>query len=100
MKDYPAPPDGLVVEHDGGVLRLRLDRPDRRNAVTDEIVLTLIETIEAAGSDESVRVIALSATGDHFCSGFDLGTRGQPESKPRTGARRGGRAPTLRPAAP
>jgi 2-(1,2-epoxy-1,2-dihydrophenyl)acetyl-CoA isomerase len=86
MKDYPAPPDGLVVEHDGGVLRLRLDRPDRRNALTDEIVLTLIETIEAAGSDESVRVIALSATGDHFCSGFDLGTRGQPESKPRTGA--------------
>ena len=52
MKDYPTPPDGLVVEPDGAVLRLRLDRPDRRNAITDDMVLALIETIEAAGSDE------------------------------------------------
>ena len=73
MKPYPTPPDGLLVETDGPALRLRLDRPDRRNAITDDIVLALIETIEAAGSDESVRVITLSGTGDHFCSGFDLG---------------------------
>jgi 2-(1,2-epoxy-1,2-dihydrophenyl)acetyl-CoA isomerase len=59
MKDYPEPPQGLAVQHDDAVLRVRLDRPDRRNALTDEMVLTLIETIEAAGSDESVRVIAL-----------------------------------------
>jgi 2-(1,2-epoxy-1,2-dihydrophenyl)acetyl-CoA isomerase len=85
MKPYPTPPDGLVVEPDGAVLRLRLDRPDRRNAITDDIVLALIETIEAAGSDESVRVIALSGTGEHFCSGFDLGTRGQTDTKPRAG---------------
>ncbi len=32
MKPYPEIPDGLVVEHDGPVLRLRLDRPDRRNS--------------------------------------------------------------------
>lgn len=86
MKDYPAPPEGLVVEHDGGVLRLRLDRPERRNAITDDMVLALIETIEAAGSDESVRVIALSATGEHFCSGFDLGLRGETDERPRIGA--------------
>ncbi len=86
MKPYPTPPDGLVVEADGPVLRLRLDRPDRRNAVTDDMVLALIETIEAAGSDETVRVIALSGTGDHFCSGFDLGLRGQSDAKPRAGA--------------
>ena len=86
MKPYPTPPDGLVVEPDGPVLRLRLDRPDRRNALTDDMVLALIETIEAAGSDESVRVIALSGTGEHFCSGFDLGLRGQSDAKPRAGA--------------
>jgi 2-(1,2-epoxy-1,2-dihydrophenyl)acetyl-CoA isomerase len=86
MKPYPTPPDGLVVEPDGPVLRLRLDRPDRRNAVTDDIVLALIETIEAAGSDETVRVIALSGTGEHFCSGFDLGTRSRGDDKPRAGA--------------
>ena len=76
MKDYPDPPEGLRVERGGAVLRLGLDRPARRNALTDDIVLALIETIEAAGSDEAVRVISLSGTGDHFCSGFDLGERG------------------------
>jgi 2-(1,2-epoxy-1,2-dihydrophenyl)acetyl-CoA isomerase len=86
VKSYPDPPAGLVVEHDGSVLRLRLDRPDRRNALTDDMVLALIEVIEAAGSDESVRVIALSASGEHFCSGFDLAGRGGETEKPRAGA--------------
>jgi 2-(1,2-epoxy-1,2-dihydrophenyl)acetyl-CoA isomerase len=85
MKGYPDPVDGLVVEHAPPVLSLRLDRPTRRNAVTDDIVLALVDAIEAAGSDESVRVISLSGTGDHFCSGFDLGLRGGGE-KPRAGA--------------
>jgi 2-(1,2-epoxy-1,2-dihydrophenyl)acetyl-CoA isomerase len=86
VKDYPTPPSGLVVERDGPVCSLRLDRPDRRNALTDDIVYALIDTIEAAGSDESVRVIALSGTGDDFCSGFDLGQRGSGNEKPRVGA--------------
>ena len=86
MKDYPTPPPGLVVEHEGAVLRLRLDRPERRNALTDDMVDALIDTIEAAGNDEAVRVIALSGTGEHFCSGFDLGERGGDDEKPRAGA--------------
>ena len=86
MKEYPLPPEGLTVERAGPVLRLRLDRPERRNALTDDMVLAMIETIEAAGSDESVRVIALSATGGNFCSGFDLGERGGAEEKPRVGS--------------
>lgn len=86
MKSYPEAPEGLVVERAGAVLRLRLDRPERRNAVTDDMVLALIETIETAGSDESVRVLELSGTGEHFCSGFDLGLRGGGDAKPRAGA--------------
>jgi 2-(1,2-epoxy-1,2-dihydrophenyl)acetyl-CoA isomerase len=86
VKTYPEPPDGLAVERDGAVLRLRLDRPDRRNAVTDDMVLALIETIEAAGSDEAVRVLELSGAGEDFCSGFDLGLRGGGDGKPRPGA--------------
>jgi 2-(1,2-epoxy-1,2-dihydrophenyl)acetyl-CoA isomerase len=86
MKHYPEPLEGLAVEHDVSVLRVRLDRPQRRNALTDDMVLALIETIEAAGSDESIRVIALSGNGDDFCSGFDLGQRGNEDEKPRTGA--------------
>ncbi|MGZ4626431.1 MAG: enoyl-CoA hydratase/isomerase family protein, partial [Kineosporiaceae bacterium] len=85
MKEYPGPVEGLVVEHAPPVLRLRIDRPERRNSLTDDIVLALIDAIEAAGSDEAVRVISLSATGEHFCSGFDLGLRGGGD-RPRTGA--------------
>jgi 2-(1,2-epoxy-1,2-dihydrophenyl)acetyl-CoA isomerase len=85
VTDYPHV-DGLVVQIDGAVLRVRLDRPDRRNALTDEVVDALIDTIEAGGNDDTVRVIALSGTGDSFCSGFDLGTRGKPETRPRLGA--------------
>ena len=86
MKPYPDVPDGLVVEHDEPVLRLRLDRPDRRNALTDPIVYALVDTIDAAASDETVRVIELGATGDNFCSGFDLGERTPGPERPRVGS--------------
>jgi 2-(1,2-epoxy-1,2-dihydrophenyl)acetyl-CoA isomerase len=84
MKPYPEIPAGLVVAHDGPVLRLRLDRPQRRNSLTDPIVYALVDLIDSAGGDESVRVIHLTATGDHFCSGFDLAERAGGSDKPRT----------------
>jgi len=86
MKPYPDAPEGLVIDHDGPVLRLRLDRPDRRNSLTDEIVYALVDIVDAAGSDESVRVIHLSGSGDHFCSGFDLGQRAPGGDNPRVGS--------------
>lgn len=86
MKEYPEPVEGLVIERGDGVVTLTLDRPKRRNAVTDDIVLSLIDTIDAAGSDDDVRVIHLTGSGDHFCSGFDLSLRGKKEERPRTGA--------------
>jgi 2-(1,2-epoxy-1,2-dihydrophenyl)acetyl-CoA isomerase len=80
----------MVVTHDAAVLRVRLDRPDRRNAVTDDMVLALIDVVEVAGSDETVRVIHLSGSGEHFCSGFDLslrgGSSGGSAERPRAGA--------------
>jgi len=86
VKPYPPIPEGLVVEHDGPVLRIRLDRPKRRNSVTDPIVYALVDVVDAAGSDESVRVIHLTGEGDHFCSGFDLGERTPGPDKPRVGS--------------
>jgi 2-(1,2-epoxy-1,2-dihydrophenyl)acetyl-CoA isomerase len=85
VTDYPEI-DGLVVEADGAVLRVRFDRPERRNALTDETVDAFIDAIETAGNDDAIRVIALTGSGDSFCSGFDLGTRGKPEIRPRLGA--------------
>src|SRR3954451_6200877 len=55
-----------------GVLRLRIDRPGKRNAIDDEMMATLIREVEKAGSDERVRVIVLEGAGEDFCSGFDI----------------------------
>jgi 2-(1,2-epoxy-1,2-dihydrophenyl)acetyl-CoA isomerase len=84
VKRYPEPPEGLRFDLDGAALRIRLNRPERRNAITDDMVLALIEIVDAAGSDDSVRVVALSGEGDHFCSGFDLGER-DTTARPRAG---------------
>jgi 2-(1,2-epoxy-1,2-dihydrophenyl)acetyl-CoA isomerase len=86
MKPYADAPAGLIVGHDGPVLRLCLDRPERRNSLTDPIVYALADIVDAAASDESVRVIHLEATGDHFCSGFDLAERTAGPDRPRVGS--------------
>jgi 2-(1,2-epoxy-1,2-dihydrophenyl)acetyl-CoA isomerase len=86
VKPYPDAPPGLAVEHDGAVLRLRIDRPERRNSLTDPLVYALVDLIDAAADDEAVRVIHLTGTGDHFCSGFDLGERTPGPDKPRVGS--------------
>ena len=86
MKPYPDMPSGLVLEHDGPVLRLRIDRPKRRNSLTDAMVYTLTDTVDAAASDESVRVIHLEAEGEHFSSGFDLAERTPGPDRPRVGS--------------
>jgi 2-(1,2-epoxy-1,2-dihydrophenyl)acetyl-CoA isomerase len=79
-------PTGLLVEHDGPVLRVRLNRPDRRNSLTDPIVYALTDTMDAAASDESVRVVHLQGEGEHFSSGFDLAERPPGPERPRVGS--------------
>lgn len=72
---------GIDLEH--GILRVTLDRPQRRNALTDVMVAALISTLERAGQDEAVRAVVLSGSGDHFCSGFDIVERNTPGDGPR-----------------
>lgn len=80
----------LRVERRGdGVLRLHLDKPAKRNALDDGMIATLIDEVDAAGRDEAVRSILLTAEGDHFCSGFDIVGRNaaDPEAaRPRIGS--------------
>ncbi len=68
-----------------GVLRLVLDRPDKRNALDDDTVSALIEAVDSAGRDEAVRVILLTGAGDHFCGGFDIVSRNDSVSRNPTG---------------
>ena len=79
--------DGLAVAQEGAVLRLHLDRPEKRNALDDTMVAGLIEAVVAAGSDESVRAIVLTGAGDHFCSGADIVARNRGvDGRPRVGS--------------
>ena len=71
-----------------GVLTVRLDRPDKRNALSDEMMAALLDAFEAAGGDEStVRVVLLEAAGEHFCGGADIVARNSAarEQRPRVG---------------
>jgi 2-(1,2-epoxy-1,2-dihydrophenyl)acetyl-CoA isomerase len=79
--------DGLQIELAGAVLRLTLDRPAQRNAIDDTVMDGLIDAIDAAGRDEAVRAILLTASGDHFCSGADIVARNAPGGeRPRVGS--------------
>jgi 2-(1,2-epoxy-1,2-dihydrophenyl)acetyl-CoA isomerase len=69
-----------------GVLSLRLNRPEKRNAIDDAMMMTLIDAIEGAGTDDSVRVIVLEGAGDDFCSGFDVVARNSGDTRPRAGS--------------
>jgi len=62
----------LVVEQDGGVLTLTMNRPDTLNAFNREMLIALREAFERAASDDSVRCIILTGAGKGFSSGADL----------------------------
>jgi 2-(1,2-epoxy-1,2-dihydrophenyl)acetyl-CoA isomerase len=85
MTDYRSV-DGLEVALDDSVLRLRLSRPDKRNAVSDAMMAGLIDAISAAGMDDRVRVILLEGAGDHFCGGADIIARNTSGERPRAGS--------------
>lgn len=88
MRDPRAydPVPGLGIEVADGVLRLTLDRPDKRNAVDDEMVAALVRAVGEAEEDEGVRVIVLRGAGDHFCSGADIVARNAGDERPRAGS--------------
>jgi methylglutaconyl-CoA hydratase len=63
----------VLVEHDGPVLRLTLNRPDVRNAFDEEVIRALTAGAVSGAENQSVRVIVLAGNGKTFCSGADIG---------------------------
>jgi 2-(1,2-epoxy-1,2-dihydrophenyl)acetyl-CoA isomerase len=79
--------EGLNVELSDGVLSFTIDRPERKNAIDDDMVALLIASLESANQDEAVRVIVLRGAGSDFCAGFDILSRNaRSEAKPRIGS--------------
>lgn len=66
-------PDTIAVERDGALLHVVLNRPEKRNALTREMMLAIQAALGSAGSDPDIRVVILRAAGPDFCAGFDLG---------------------------
>ena len=56
----------------GGVARITLNRPDRLNAISPELLEDLDRACEAVESDPAARVVTLTAAGRAFCAGADL----------------------------
>jgi methylglutaconyl-CoA hydratase len=66
------PEEIVLYEVDGPVARITMNRPEKRNALNDEMVAALKDCLSHADHDESLRAIILSGTGSDFCSGADL----------------------------
>lgn len=65
--------DTLSIERDArGVATLWLDRADKHNAMSGQMIEDLADAAAELGADESVRVVILAAKGRSFCAGGDL----------------------------
>ena len=63
----------ILTTQDGPIRTLTLNRPERRNPITDlAMVDALVGALEEADADGSVRAVILTGAGKAFCSGGDL----------------------------
>jgi enoyl-CoA hydratase/carnithine racemase len=73
MPVIASPPAELLVEASGGIVRLTLHRPDKRNALSQALLGQLDAALDSLAGDASTRVVVLAGSGPVFCSGHDLG---------------------------
>jgi enoyl-CoA hydratase/carnithine racemase len=64
--------DEIITERSGNVLRVKLNRPTKRNAMTSRMYEALADIFSEAARDERTRVVLWHGAGDSFCAGNDL----------------------------
>ncbi len=62
----------LIVERKHRILRLTLNRPEKRNALTSGMCQAIVDAVESAQADDDVATVLLMANGHVFCAGMDL----------------------------
>jgi enoyl-CoA hydratase/carnithine racemase len=78
---YDAPVSELDYVVDGAAARLTINRPERRNAMSFEVMHGLRDAMQQARADERVRVVVLSGAGEKaFCTGADLSSMGDADA--------------------
>ena len=77
----------VVIEREAGVVTLTLNRPQARNALSDDMVRSLDAAFAAGEHDESVRAYVIRGAGEHFMAGGDVkdfyARRGNPAEQRR-----------------
>jgi len=62
----------VLYSVEGAVARITLNRPEKRNALNDEVIALLKQAVKSAAADKNVKAIVVSGAGKDFCSGADL----------------------------
>jgi 2-(1,2-epoxy-1,2-dihydrophenyl)acetyl-CoA isomerase len=69
--------DVVKVTDAGHVRTIQLNRPEKKNALSNELAWKVVEAVEEAAKVDDVWVVAITGTGDAFCAGLDLSPDGQ-----------------------
>lgn len=70
----------VIVERKGSILRLQLNRPEKKNALMAVMYETLIDALKTADSDPAIHVVYLTGTADSYSAGNDLADFKMPPS--------------------
>ena len=62
----------ILITHSNHILRVQLNRPQKKNALTPAMYDALRQAIERANADTDIHVLYLTGSGDSFCAGNDL----------------------------
>ena len=62
----------VVTERSGSILRVQLNRPAKKNAMTSAMYVTIADSLNAAAKDDDIRVVLWHGAGDSFCAGNDV----------------------------
>jgi enoyl-CoA hydratase/carnithine racemase len=73
-KPLPVPNSDFYIftERSGNILRIQLNRPAQKNAMTSAMYITLADLLNDAAKDDQVRVVLWHGAGDSFCAGNDI----------------------------
>ena len=64
--------DEIIAERTGSILRIELNRPTKRNAMTSRMYVALADLLNGAATDAGIRVALWHGAGDSFCAGNDI----------------------------
>ena len=72
-----------TIEREGGVVVLTMNRPEKKNALTGDMLAGLVLGYEYIDEHDDVACAVLTGAGGNFCSGMDLGAMGQESDDPK-----------------